>query len=127
MIKLRSEIEFEPRAVSLTRIYSEPRQVHCTFQAVSFLRRINIKPLPPHRIGLRRQGDNQRREKLITRCHPLRAGNVLVIIWPRRMLSHSEQTAALTEPTDVDAFGPAVDRPDQTGVAWIIIAMNRRG
>ena len=59
MVKFRPEIELETRGIGLSGLGSEPGQMHCPFEAIGFLRRIDVESLPPNRVGLSGQRDHQ--------------------------------------------------------------------
>src|SRR5438309_8117317 len=100
--------------------------MHRTLQTIGLLLRIDVKASPPNFVRLPSQRDHQGGEKLIARRHPLCRIDVLRVIGTRRMLSHAEKAAAATEPTHIDAFSAASDRPNQPGVARVVVAVNPR-
>jgi len=89
MVKFRPEIELETRGIGLSGLGSEPGQMHCPFEAIGFLRRIDVESLPPNRVGLSGQRDHQGGEKLTACGHPFGAVDILCVVGTRGMLSNS--------------------------------------
>src|SRR5207245_10395287 len=89
MVKSRPEIELETCGIGLSRLDAKPRQMHRPFEAVGFLRRIDVESFPPNRIGLCGQRNHQRGEKLTARGYPFRTVEILRVVWTRGMLSYS--------------------------------------
>ena len=57
---------------------------------------------------------------------PFRSGHILLIKGLCRPLPNAKETVAGIEPVNIEALRFAIHTPDQPGVRWIIVAMNRR-
>ena len=89
MVEFRPEIELETRGIRLSGFDSEPGQMHCPFEAVGLLGRIEVESFPPNRVGLFGQRNYQGGEKLTACGHPFGAVDILRVVGTRGMLSNS--------------------------------------
>src|SRR5258707_4722532 len=127
MINFRSGPNLELRAVSLAGRQLKSGHPQGAGKPVSFLLRRDIETPAPNAIALRRQRRNQRCKKLIADRSPIGVGEILLIKRLRRTLTDAENSAAASEPTDINSLGLAVDAPNEAGVIGIIFRMNRNG
>src|SRR5690348_50828 len=82
--------------------------------------------MSPDSVSLGGQRRDQCRKKLIAHGSPIRVREVLLKKRLGRMGTDSEETAARPEPVYIDAFGFAVEAPNQTSIIRVIFWMDRR-
>src|SRR4030095_4056489 len=114
MVKFRSGVDFETRAVSLPWLQLKARHTERSLDAERFLlgRALDIESPAPNAIGLCREGRQQRREKLIAHRNPLRPCDVFLIKRSRGSLPETEKPAATPEPAYIDSFCLSGNAPD---------------
>src|SRR5260370_40745695 len=129
MIEFWPGINFEARAVGLARLQLKAGHSQRALDPKQFLVRParNVKTPAPNLIGLGRERRHQRCEKLITYRDPFCACDILLIKRTCSVLAHTEKAAPAAEPTNIDAFRPSLDAPNQARIRRLILRVNRSG